>query len=512
MDERQSMVSFRLPLSYAQENAEEMSDGAYALSMVSPATLYRSQSGRLYVLYPRRWLMLGMFCIQSCLNQMVCYNFAPVSHLTKEHFGHHTKPSWFVTAFFITYVLFSFPATWLVDKFGLRFAVVTGAALQALGVGIRCCADFAESVHEEWWIIMIGQIVVSLAQPFFVNPPPLLAINWFGDTERTLATTLAVVCNPVGIAVAYLIAPLLVHAPGDLMTLLQASAAMCTSAGLVCFLFFRSEPPTPPSHSATVRKKETYGIRELLLLFKEKGFIHTVVAFAVAEAVTNSLSVFLNGILEPFELSTHVIGMMGVLFIFASLIGSGLVGYYVDRTHQYKNSLLLCLLGSCMAMVYLVLSRDAANAIVAVMLTGLFLGPLQPIAVEAAAECTFPSSESALSAVQQVLGNLASAALIPLIASISGKKGADMTASIWLLSGLLLVGFLVYLTFNGSYRRLKLEADRQQLIAAAVKHAAYIKQEDGIRLVHGNAECEPLTGREDEPSAYYSGTISNQHL
>jgi fucose permease len=43
-----------------------------------------------------------------------------------------------VTIFFITYCIFSFPSSRLIEKRGLRAAVVVGAWLQAIGTVLRC--------------------------------------------------------------------------------------------------------------------------------------------------------------------------------------------------------------------------------------------------------------------------------------------------------------------------------------------------------------------------------------
>ena len=39
--------------------------------------------------------------------------------------------------------------------------------------------------------MIVGTVLVGAAQPFFQCTPALLAANWFGPDERTLATTIA---------------------------------------------------------------------------------------------------------------------------------------------------------------------------------------------------------------------------------------------------------------------------------------------------------------------------------
>jgi hypothetical protein len=48
--------------------------------------------------------------------------------------------------------------------------------------------------------VLVGQLLGGLAQPFFTNSPAKLAGEWFPTSERNLATTIASMCNPLGIA------------------------------------------------------------------------------------------------------------------------------------------------------------------------------------------------------------------------------------------------------------------------------------------------------------------------
>jgi hypothetical protein len=97
------------------------------------------------------------------------------------------------------------------------------------------------------------------------------------------------------------------------------------------------------------------------------------------------------------------------------------------------------------------------------LLSGFFIGPIQPIAIESAAECTYPVPESYATAVQQVTGNLFSAAMFPLIMWTRNKDLAiPEEKGLWILCGGLAVAFVVYATFNGQYKRLERERLHEQ--------------------------------------------------
>jgi FLVCR family MFS transporter 7 len=102
-------------------------------------------------------------CVQT--TQAPIHNIA-VDHFhgKVEHIGH------LITDFFVTYVIFSFPSSWIIEKYGLRFGVLLGALVQALGCGIRAIPDGFFNTELHIPMVFAGQIVASLGQSFFVNP------------------------------------------------------------------------------------------------------------------------------------------------------------------------------------------------------------------------------------------------------------------------------------------------------------------------------------------------------
>ena len=156
-----------------------------------------------------------------------------------------------VSCFFITYCVSSFPASWFVERYGLRAGVMVGAWLQAIGCAIRVFATPVvghpvddEAAHGNLTLLMFGQVVASLAQAFFVNTPPLLAAVWFGVNERTLATTIACNANTLGIAVAFVLGPAIVDSVDDLPAYMWLCAGATLATALLSSVYFPAAPPT----------------------------------------------------------------------------------------------------------------------------------------------------------------------------------------------------------------------------------------------------------------------------
>ena len=88
------------------------------------------------------------------------------------------------------------------DKWGLYGSVTTGTVLSFACallhyIGSLLSAD-AMGGHGRYSIVLIGQCLGAIGQPFFTNAPAKLAGTWFPTSEREIATTIAAMLNPIG--------------------------------------------------------------------------------------------------------------------------------------------------------------------------------------------------------------------------------------------------------------------------------------------------------------------------
>ena len=130
----------------------------------------------------------------------------------------------------MTNVLVSLCEPLIVDRLGLRHAVVVGASLMFAGCAVR--SGFPRFANRDYAFVIVGTVLVGAAQPFFQCTPALLAANWFGPDERTLATTIALNANQVGIAVSYLVGTELVHDMTEMQVVVSRTRARDARAPL----------------------------------------------------------------------------------------------------------------------------------------------------------------------------------------------------------------------------------------------------------------------------------------
>ena len=70
--------------------------------------------------------------------------------------------------------------------------VLIGAWLNAAGAAVRILSGIKQvPVSTKFTVVMIGQTLAALAQPFLLGSPTKLAALWFGANERATANMVA---------------------------------------------------------------------------------------------------------------------------------------------------------------------------------------------------------------------------------------------------------------------------------------------------------------------------------
>ena len=93
---------------------------------------------------------------------------------------------------------------------------------------------------------------------------------------------------------------------------------------------------------------------------------------------------------------------LGAILILSGIVGAGVLSFYIEKTMQYKNVLVICGLAGMAAAVGLYFSLINNSDIminVAIGIFGFFCMPVLPLGFEFAAELTFPIGETFSSGV-----------------------------------------------------------------------------------------------------------------
>eukprot|EP00823_Brevimastigomonas_motovehiculus_P003589 TRINITY_DN2215_c0_g1_i1.p1 TRINITY_DN2215_c0_g1~~TRINITY_DN2215_c0_g1_i1.p1 ORF type:complete len:627 (-),score=166.04 TRINITY_DN2215_c0_g1_i1:326-2206(-) len=438
------------------------------------------QQSETIVLFPSRWFALFNFSMLAIMNNVVCFSLAPVVDQAEKFYDSFMDLSYLIDLFFLTYVLASFPSSRYLQKHGLRAGLVLGCLFQSTGAVLRCLT-LSGVEGSSFLMVMIGQAVASLGQAFVVNSPPMVAADFFGENERTIATTIACNADVLGVAVTYILSPAIVNRIHDVPNLMKVVAVCSVAVAAMTIFFFPNEPINPPSRSASQKRSQPKPppetVKSTFRLFNRKGFGFTVAAFAIGEATVNGFSTFMNNMLVPGGFTQSFVSIMGSMFVVSGMIGAGILSTLVDKWRNYKSMLLLSFACAAASLCYfsiLMMQSDPSSqpfqVVLAILLSGFFINPLLPLGIECGVESAFPAPESSTTAVQQVVGNIASTGLIPLLTLLKGSNGNFVVPN-WVLTGLVAVVGVGFIFFSGRYLRLLSEQMYEASEGGARDHA-----------------------------------------
>ncbi len=229
-----------------------------------------------FIVYPKRWWALLLFALVNISNSMMWVTFAPISDQTKHFFdniGGNTSVNMLAVVFCIMYFPGTVLSVFTMKKYQLRGNLLIGSLLTLFGAVLRLIGAFCRKdlgAYGSYILILIGQLIIALGQPLFMNVPAALSSAWFPVNERDIATTVSSMFNPLGNAIGQIIPILFVdgnsdddnniHDDGDnrglniqMTTMLLVEAILILVSTIFVYFFFESEPPTPPSQSTKMR-------------------------------------------------------------------------------------------------------------------------------------------------------------------------------------------------------------------------------------------------------------------
>lgn len=239
-------------------------------------------------------------------------------------------------------------------------------------------------------LVMTGQILIGLAQPFVLAAPTHYSNLWFTPRGRCSATAVASLANPFGAALGQLINPFLATSPSTIPKMTLYIAVITTVIAIPSF-FIPVRPPTPSSPASDQVRPS---VREsMALLLKNTNFYLLLAPFAIYVALFNSISSILTQVLTPYGFSEEQSGIAGALLIAVGLVAAAISSPLVDRTKAYLPFLkaFVPLIATCyLAFIWAPPTRHLPAPYIVLSVLGAVSFSLVPVALELLVEVTFP--------------------------------------------------------------------------------------------------------------------------
>ncbi|XP_012535603.1 uncharacterized MFS-type transporter C09D4.1 isoform X2 [Monomorium pharaonis] len=420
--------------------------------------------------YKRRWLILILFVVYSASNAMQWIQYSIITNITRKYYNVSDYTVDMTSMIYmITYIPLIFPASYLLNNFGLRCTVIVGALGTALGSWVKVLSV----APDRFWITFIGQTVVAISQTCILSVPARLAAVWFGDNEVSRACGIGVFGNQLGIAIGFLFPPMLVPNTGlydiekGFQRMFYIVAAFTSAILILILLLFKSAPPLPPSLAQVKQREKSESNKEMKNFFSSitrllsnRGYLLLLISYGINVGTFYAISTLLNRLVtKQFPGSEQDAGRIGLTIVCAGMVGSIVCGILLDKTHKFWWTTVGVYICSLVGMIIFTFTLDKGGIYVIYITAGLlgfFMTGYLPVGFELAAELTFPEPEGTstglLNAVVQIFG----IAFTPLYRYLL-NIWEDMWANV-ALCGILAVGVLLTILIPNDLRRQKAKA------------------------------------------------------
>ena len=354
----------------------------------------------------KRFLILTLFSLFSMSNSFQWIEYSIITNVISGYYGvSNLAVNWTSVIYMALYIPGILPASWLLNRKGLRFCVLLGSFGTCFGAWIKCLSISPD----RFWLTMIGQGVVAASQLFILNIPPRLAAVWFGSKEVASATSCGVFGNQVGIALGFVLPPLLFRgndkskefvAKG--LSTMFFTVAVITTVLLVLKLFFFDDHPQVPPSTAAARAQVAEGGGQsypqiLKSLFTNRNFNLLLITYGLNVGVFYAISTVLNQLVE-LRFPGHSVdaGIMGLIITISGVFGSIACGIILDKTHKFKATTLFVYTFSLIGMITFAFALRLPEIWPLFLVSGLlgfFMTGYLPIGFEFAAEISYPNPE-----------------------------------------------------------------------------------------------------------------------
>jgi len=348
--------------------------------------------------YGFRWVVLLLFMLVNISLQILWISFAPVRSVAATFYEvDELYIDLLAMSFMVVYIPVTFLSAWMIDRFGFRI----GAGIGAIIAGIFGLLRFF--AFEDYLLVLLFQIGIGLGQPFILNAVTKLSANWFPDNERTTATGIALISQFLGIALGMFITPILVSGD-DLLPMLLIYGIISLITVILFVVFVKDKPPTPPSREVIEEKVlMSEGLRKL---FTNKHFIMLFILFFLGLGIFNTITTYIEGIVEPRGYNTDFAGMLGALMLLGGIVGCVVMSTLSDKYKKRKILLIISLFIATVSLFIITRTHDETMLLAFGFLLGFGLLSAGPVGLEYAVDITKPVPEASSTGMLMMVGQI----------------------------------------------------------------------------------------------------------
>lgn len=388
-----------------------------------------------FKVYRIRWIMLTVYMFMVAVNQLLWITFAPITGDATKYYGvSDLRIGILSMCFMIVYIVVSIPASWIIDKYGIRIGVGIGAVFTGVFGLVRGFAG------PDYTVLLLAQIGIAVGQPFILNAITKLAARWFPMEERATAAGLGTLAMYLGILLGMTLTPYLVIGSGiGGMLYIYGIISIITTIGFLVLI--KESPPTAPCLPDQEERSLVYdGFKKTL---RTKDFIWLMIIFFIGLGVFNAVTTWIEDIVRPRGFSATQAGITGGLMIIGGIIGALFIPIMSDRYKKRTPFIVIALTGATIGLAGITFATSYWLLLTSGTVLGFFLLSSGPIGFQYGAEITYPASEGTSNGMLLLMGQVSGIAFIFGMDSLKSAITGSMTRSLIFLIGLMVLSILM---------------------------------------------------------------------
>jgi sugar phosphate permease len=387
-----------------------------------------------FKVYGYRWIMLIAYMFIAAVNQLLWITFAPITSDATIYYGVSDLQIGILSmCFMIVYIVVSIPASWVIDKYGIRIGVGIGTVFTGLFGLLRGLISI------DYNMLLLSQIGIAIGQPFILNAITKLAGRWFAIEERATATGLGALAMYIGILAGITLTPYLTIGFG-ISGMLNIYGVVSVISAIIFLVLMKEGPPSAPCPPDQEERSLIFdGLRHIL---STKDFKWLMLIFFIGLGVFNGVTTWIEDIVKPRGFSVIQAGMTGGFMILGGIFGAIILPILSDHYRKRTPFITVALAGAILGLAGITFATSYWLLLASGIVLGFFLLSAGPIGFQYGAEITFPASEGASNGMLILMGQISGIVFIFCMNSFKSALTSSMTRPL-----IILIGFMLLCTF-----------------------------------------------------------------
>ena len=360
-----------------------------------------------------RWVILAAIVPIIISTEMMWLSLAPISSMAENYYNvGGMYITLFTMSYMIMFVIFSIPASWVIDRFGYRCSLIIGSLLTAIFGLTR--GIFADS----FTIVIVSQFLIAMGQPFLLNISTKVPANWFPLSERATAAGILTMAQYLGFALPMVIAPMMAEKSG-IPTVLMTFAVIALISALISILFTRERPSIPPPGPALER--DAFSIISIKKLIHNRPYLLALFICFISMGVFNTLLTLIESILLPRGITSLEAGAIGAVFVVAGVLGAIILPILSDKLGvriPFFTAAIIALVPLYLGLTFI---SNFSLLIIVAGIAGFSIMGVAPILFQHGSEVAYPIQEGTSLGAILLMGQISGVIFVFLFESLAGS-------------------------------------------------------------------------------------------